>query len=140
MKYLPWGLVVVLAGVLAWSLLAAPLAGAIGTVNMARVVDESARAGELNDLLSERYNELIAEFNLEEEAEEDDASDRGERERRAYAQYLAFRQELEVKFQEEVDRSVQKVAQNRKLKVVIDNDVVRYGGEDLTDEVIKQLK
>lgn len=139
MKYLPWGLVIVLAGALAWSFMAQPMSGAIGTVDMGRVVDESARAQELNDMLSERYDELIAEFNLEGEPEEE-APDRVERERQAYARYLAFRQELEVKFQEEVDRSVQKVAQNKKLKVVIDDDVLRYGGEDLTDEVIKQLK
>lgn len=139
MKYLPWGLVALLALALIWSFWAGAPAESIGTVNLTRIVDESARAQELNQKLNDRYNELITQFNLEEEPEEDDLG-RADRERQAYAEYLAYRQELEVKFQEEVDRIISEVAKNSKVAVVVDEDVVRFGGEDITDEVIRKLK
>lgn len=119
--------------------MARPMQTTIGTVNLARIVDESPRAQELSELLSKRYNELITQFNLGTEPTEEDV-DRAERERLAYSQYLAYRQELEQKFQEEVDRAVREVAKDKRATVVVDDDVVRYGGTDLTDEVIKRLK
>lgn len=139
MKYLPWVLVVVLAALLVWGFVTQPMGATIGTVNLARIVDESPRAQELNELLSKRYDELITEFNLGTEPTEEE-TDRAERERQAYAQYLAYRQELEQEFQEEVDGAVQEVAKSKKVTVVVDEDVVRYGGTDLTGEVIKRLK
>lgn len=139
MKYLPWGLVGILAIVLIWSFWAAPMGETVGTVNMNRVVDESPRAQQLNQMLSDRYNELITEFDLGAEPTEDDL-ERPERERQAYASYLAYRQELEIRFQEEVNKAVGEVAQEKKITVVVDEDIVRYGGKDLSDEVIKRLK
>lgn len=140
MKYLPWILVVILGALAVWGFMAQPMGGSVvGTVNLNRVVDESPRANDLNQLLSTRYNELIAEFNLSEEPTEEDQG-RADRERLAYSKYLAYRQELEQKFQVEVDEAVQEVAKSEKVSVVVDFDVVRYGGKDLTDEVIKRLK
>ena len=115
-----------------------PTGETVGTVNLGRIVDESNRAQTLNQMLSDRYNELITRFNLEAEPTEDDV-DRANRERQAYAEYLAYRQELEGQFQLEVDRVVQEVAQSESVTVVFDEDVVRYGGKDLSDEVIKRL-
>ena len=138
MKYLPWGLVALLAIALVWSFLTGSTGETVGTVNLGRIVDESNRAQALNQMLSDRYNELISRFNLEAEPTEDDL-DRANRERQAYAEYLAYRQELEAQFQVEVDRAVQEVAHAEKVTVVFDWDVVRYGGKDLSDEVIKRL-
>src|SRR5690554_1327261 len=107
----------------------------VGTVNLARIVDESARAQELNRMLSERFEELITRFDLDTEPEEEDV-DRASRERQAYAEYLAYRTELETQFQTEVDGIIKEVAQEQKVTVVLDEDVVRFGGKDITDEVI----
>ncbi|NLJ80941.1 MAG: hypothetical protein GX335_07950 [Firmicutes bacterium] len=139
MKYLPWGLAALLGLALAASLLMPTMANTLGTVDMVRVVDESPRAQELNKMLNDRYNELIRQFNLE-SGEEEEEPDRAERERQAYAEYLAYRQELELTFQEEVDQAVREVARAKKLKTVLDHDVIRYGGLDLTREVIKHLQ
>jgi len=138
-KYLPWGLVALLALALIWSFWAGAPAETIGTVNLTRIVDESARAQNLNQKLNDRYNELITQFNLEEEPDEDDPG-RADRERQAYAEYLAYRQDLEVQFQQETDRVIREVAENSRVSVVVDEDVIRFGGHDLSDEVIKRLK
>lgn len=138
MKYLPWALVGLLAIALVWGLMTRPEPERIGTVNLMRVVDESPRAQELNQMLSDRYQELLTRFDLESEPSEDDV-DRATRERQAYAEYLAYRQELELQLQQEVDAVVKDVAQRQGVTVVLDSDVVRSGGRDLTDEVIRKL-
>lgn len=138
MKYLPWALVGLLALGLVWGLMTRPEPERIGTVNLMRVVDESPRAQELNQMLSDRYQELLTRFDLESEPSEDDV-DRATRERQAYAEYLAYRQELELQLQQEVDAVVKDVAQRQGVTVVLDSDVVRFGGRDLTDEVIRKL-
>ena len=97
MRYLPWGLAGLLAIALIWALMMPPEGETVGTVNLARIVDESARAQELNRMLSERFEELITRFDLDTEPEEEDV-DRASRERQAYAEDLAYRTELETQF------------------------------------------
>lgn len=138
MKYLPWGLAGLLAIALIWALMSSAGGEQIGTVNLARIVEESARAQQLNQMLSDRYNELITRFDLASEPDEEDL-DRPDRERTAYAEYLSYRLELETQFQREVDGVIAEVAKGKKVTLVLDEDVVRYGGQDLTDEVIKGL-
>lgn len=138
MKYLPWGLAGLLAIALIWALMTAPAGETVGTVNLGRIVDESVRAQQLNQMLSDRYNELITRFDLGSEPGEDDV-DRANREREAYSEYLAYRLELESQFQLEVDKVVQEVAERENVTIVLDEDVVRFGGKDLSDEVIKRL-
>ncbi len=138
MKYLPWGLAGLLAIALIWSFMATPAGETVGTINLGRIADESARAHQLNQMLSERFDELITRFDLESEPVEDDV-DRANREREAYSEYLSYRLELEAQFQAEVDAVVQEVAQSEKVTVVLDEDVVRHGGKDLTNEVIRRL-
>ena len=138
MKYLPWGLAGLLAVALIWALTMSPGGEEIGTVNLARIVEESARAQELNQMLSDRHNELITRFDLGAEPDEEDL-DRSERERAAYAEYLSYRLELETQFQREVDEVIAKVAKDKNVALVLDEDVVRFGGQDLTNDVIKGL-
>lgn len=138
MKYLPWGLAGLLAIGLIWALMTAPAGETVGTVNLGRIVDESVRAQQLNQMLSDRYNELITRFDLGSEPGEDDV-DRANREREAYSEYLAYRLELESQFQLEVDKVVQEVAERENVTIVLDEDVVRFGGKDLSDEVIRRL-
>lgn len=128
-----------LAVALAWVLMAGPGREAVGVVNLMRVVDESPRAQELNQMLADRYQELLTRFDLEDEPTEEDV-DRSARERQAYAEYLAYRQELELQLEGEVNAAVKEVAESRGISVVLDSDVIRYGGTDLTDEVIRKLK
>ena len=138
MKYLPWALVGLLAIALFWTLMATPDGEMIGKVNLIRVVDESPRAQQLNQMLADRFEELIEQFNLEEEPTDEDV-DRANRERQAYSEYLAYRQELEMQLQSEVDSVIRRVAERLNITVVVDDDMVRFGARDLSDEVIKEL-
>jgi outer membrane protein len=137
-KYLPWGLAGLLAIALIWALMTSPGGEQVGTVNLGRIVEESVRAQRLNQMLSDRYDELIVRFDLESEPEEEDV-DRADRERSAYAEYLSYRLELETQFQHEVDGVIERVAKRENVTMVLDEDVVRFGGQDLTDDVIREL-
>lgn len=139
MKYLPWVLAGLLALALVWVVFAGVGREQVGVVNLMRIVDESPRAQELNELLAQRYQELLTRFDLEDEPTADDV-DRSTRERQAYAEYLAYRQELELQLENEVNAAVKEVAESRGISVVLDSDVIRFGGTDLTDDVIRKLK
>lgn len=140
MKYLPWVLAGLLAVALIWTLVIAPDEGEkIGVVNLLRVGNESPRAQQLNQMLADHFEELIAQFNLDEEPTEDDV-DRANRERQAYAEHLAYRQELETQLQSEVDSVIKQVADRLNITVVVDYDVVRFGGIDISDDVIRELR
>lgn len=138
-KYLPWVAIVLLGAALAWALWGTSADPQIGVVDLVQIIDESPRAQELNRMLMERYNELVAELNktVDEETPEEE---RAEQERQAYAAYLAYRQELETQLQVEVDEAVRAVANDKGIKLVVDSDVVRFGGVDLSSEVIARLK
>jgi Skp family chaperone for outer membrane proteins len=118
--------------------MASPGGEQIGTVNLGRIAEESARAQQLNQMLSDRYDELVTRFDLGSEPEEEDV-DRADRERSAYAEYLSYRLELETQFQHEVDGVIERVAKRENVTMVLDEDVVRVGGQDLTDDVIREL-
>lgn len=141
MKYLPWILGALLIMGLAAVLLTNPLQPRVGTIDIGRVIDESPRARELNQQLTDRYNELIDDIQADEEHSEGLAEEeQAEREREAYSEYLRFRQELEEQFEREVQNAVRDVAQAKRLTVVIDEDVVRFGGVDISDEIIQRLR
>lgn len=48
-------------------------------------------------------------------------------------------QELMERLNKQLDEAVKKVAESRKLSLVLDKQVIRFGGKDITEEVIKQL-
>ncbi len=138
MKYLPWlvtallGLLIV--GLLMWS----PQGSIIGVINMGQIIEGSPKARELNLELSQRYNLLLDEIRTGEEGLDEAAQ--ADRERQVYAEYLRFRQELEEQFQIELDRAIASVANELNINMVVDEDVVRFGGKDITREIIAKLQ
>ncbi len=138
-KYLPWIAVILLGAALAWLLWGPASEPQVGVIDLIRIVDESPRAQELNRMLMERYNELVEELTaaVDEETPEEELANQ---ERQAYAEYLAYRQELEAQLQAEVDQAVRQVAKDKGIALVVDSDVVRFGGVDISSEVIARLK
>ena len=49
------------------------------------------------------------------------------------------RQELTEPLQKSVEESVKKVAEQKGLSVVLEKGAVVYGGQDITQDVIKQI-
>lgn len=140
MKYLPWLLTALLAGALIWVLSTqAVTVNNVGLIDMGKILSESQYAQRLNDQLSEKYDQLVAQLQASAESEEIDEEKKAEQDRALYAEYLRFRQELETQFQAALDRAIAEAAGDANLQLVLDVDLVRFGGRDISDQIIKRL-
>lgn len=138
MKYISWLLAALLLSIiLSFSMRSPQPTLEIGLVNMGKIIDESPRAKQMTEQLTQRYNELLAEVQVKREEMDEEAQ--AELERSAYAAYLKFRQELETQFQIALDEAIANVAEAKNIKIVVDEELVRYGGKDLSSEVIRRL-
>lgn len=140
MKYLPWLLTALLAGALIWVLSTqAVIVNNVGLIDMGKILSESQYAQRLNDQLSEKYDQLVAQLQASAESEDIDEEKKAEQDRALYAEYLRFRQELETQFQAALDRAIAEAAGDANLQLVLDVDLVRFGGRDISDQIIKRL-
>ncbi len=140
-RYIPWLLTALLAIGLIWVLAqeALPI-NQVGIIDMGRILSDSQYAQRLNDQMLEKYEQLIANLNVEVDRAELNETDSVEQERMIYAEYLRFRQELESDFQAALNKAIEEIAVAEKLQLVLDEDLVRYGGKDISSEVIKKLR
>ncbi|HHX01563.1 MAG TPA: hypothetical protein GX739_02705 [Firmicutes bacterium] len=140
MKYIPWLLAACLVLALIWVLSSqAVTLSNVGLIDMGKILSESQYAQRLNDQLSEKYDQLVSQLQATAESAEIDENEKAEQDRAIYAEYLRFRQELETQFQAALDRAIAEVADEANLQLVLDFDLVRYGGKDISDAIIKRL-
>ena len=141
MSKVPWS---VIAGI---AIVAALAAGTrwlrspgsnVGVVDLARIVAESPLAQRYEKQLADKYKELQTQ--LEEEKTNLDEQSREAREKELMAEYLKLKQELEGKLEKEIDEALAAIARQRNLGIVVYKEAVRYGGEDVTGDVVKALK
>ncbi|NLY30027.1 MAG: OmpH family outer membrane protein [Firmicutes bacterium] len=141
MSKVPWS---VIAGI---AIIAALAAGTmwlrspgsnVGVVDLARIVAESPLAQRYEKQLADKYKELQTQ--LEEEKTNLDEKGREAREKELMAEYLQLKQELEGKLEKEIDEALANIARQKNLGVVVYREAVRYGGQDVTGDVVKALK
>lgn len=107
----------------------------LGVIDISRIVNESALAKRYQEQLNRRYEELVSALK-----QEKDPQELQKKREAAYAEYQRFKEQLEQKLNREVDAAVKQVAERRRLAAVLFKESVRYGGEEITDEVISLLK
>jgi len=140
MKYIPWLLAACLALALIWALSAQTVnVNHVGLIDMGKILSESKYAQRLNEQLTDKYDQLVAQLQASAESEDLSDDEKAEQDRAIYAEYLRFRQELESQFQAALDRAIAEAASEAGLQLVLDVDLVRYGGKDISDEIIKRL-
>lgn len=140
MKYIPWLLAACLALALIWALSALTVnVNHVGLIDMGKILSESKYAQRLNEQLTDKYDQLVAQLQASAESEDLSDDEKAEQDRAIYAEYLRFRQELESQFQAALDRAIAEAAGEAGLQLVLDVDLVRYGGKDISDEIIKRL-
>jgi len=128
-------LVALIAGT-AWSL--REQGNDVGVIDLGRVVARSPLAQRYEKQLAEKYEELQAQ--LEKEKTNLDEESRKAREKELMAEYLRLKQELEGKLEKQIDEALETIAKQKNLGIVVYKESVRYGGKDVTDEVVKALK
>lgn len=130
------GLLVVFLAVMVVSSGCWPWGPRVGKIDITRIVNESPRAKKYQEQLNARYESLVAGLQQNGLSEEE----LKRRKEEAYAEYQRLKSELEARLDREITAEVQRLAREKSLSVVLFKEAVRYGGIDLTDDVIARLK
>ncbi|TDX59192.1 OmpH family outer membrane protein [Orenia marismortui] len=110
----------------------------VGVINQDRIWTESAKAKEYQSELNTKIEGIQDRYKdeLENLSEEEQVKKHEE----AYKEINNIQTELKEKFRQEIQSVVEEIAKTKNLDIVLNKEDVRYGGIDLTDEVIKKLK
>lgn len=109
----------------------------VGVIDLGKVVAKSPLAQRYEQQLAEKYSELRKR--LEEEATKLDEEARKAREKELMGEYLELKQELEGRLEKQIDEALGKITQDKDLAVILYKESVRFGGIDVTEDVIKAL-
>jgi len=109
----------------------------IGYVHMARAVGSHPRRQASERALQEFFQAKQREF--QQRTKGMNAVQRQELDRQLQQQFISKREELIGGLDKDLRSAVEKVAQERGVGIVLDRNVVLYGGTDLTDAVIAKL-
>lgn len=141
----PWWLAAAGAVVIAAVVVLAVWAGApavgqsfsIGYVDMQKALEGHPRRASSERALQEFFQAKQREF--QQRSRGLSAVQRQELDRQLQQQFLTKREELFSGLDKDIRQSVEKVAADRGVSIVLDRTVVLYGGTDLTDAVVAQL-
>lgn len=134
------GAVVLLVLITAAVWQSAPVVGqsfSIGFVDMNRVFENHPRKAASERALSEFAQAKTREF--QERAKTLSAAQRLDLDRQLQEQFSQKREELRSGLTQDIRAIVDKVGHDRGISIILDRQVVLYGGVDLTDAVIAQL-
>lgn len=109
----------------------------IGYVDMQKALDSHPRRQASERALQDFFQSKQREF--QERSKGMAATQRQELDRRLQQQFIQKREELLGGLDKDIRTAVEKVAKDRGVSIVLDRNVVLYGGTDLTDAVIAQL-
>ena len=131
------GSVVALALTQTGSVASAASSGSVGVVNQQEVFSSHPDLNNIRTQMQTFAQEVQKEY-------EEKSSGMSDQEKQDYARQCAQRvqqkeQELLEPVMTAIEAAVKKVADNKGLAVVITKDAVVYGGQDITQDVIKEL-
>jgi outer membrane protein len=136
------GAVVVIA-VAAWGLTATGAAAigqplTIGYVEMQRALDNHPRRPSAEEALNQFARARMTQ--VQQQARGRSQAEQIRLTQRAQEEILQRRAELLTKLDKDIRTAVAKVAREAGVMIVLDRSVVLYGGRDLTEPVIKELR
>ncbi len=110
---------------------------AIGYADMQRALDNHPRKTPSERTLQEFFQAKQQEF--QQRSKGMSAAQRQELDRRLQQEFIQRRQELLSGLDKDIRTAVERVAKAQSISIVLDRNVVLFGGTDLTDLVIKDL-
>jgi outer membrane protein len=110
----------------------------VGVIDQDRVWTESTKAKQYQQELNAKIEEVQQRYQKEIEglSQEEQVNKYQE----TYQEINNLRDELKEKFQNEVKGVIEEIIKEQKVDIVLNKQDVKYGGIDLTDEVIKNLE
>lgn len=109
---------------------------AVGIIDVDQVVAKSQQAQKYQEQLSAKGKELTERL----QGSQATGEAKEKEQQQAYNEFIQTKQELEQKLDQDMQKAVEEVAKEKKLTTVLFKKDVRYGGVDITEEVIEKLK
>jgi outer membrane protein len=103
----------------------------VAVVDQDQLWGQSKKAQNYQEQLNAKVEELKQDYNPETEKET--------KQEDAYQQINEYRQQLKEKFRADIARTVKNIAEEQGYDLVLNKDEIRYGGEDITKEVLDKL-
>lgn len=108
----------------------------IGVIDVNEIIAKSSTAKKYQEQLSAKGKELTQRLQSSKLAGEEKQKEQ----QQAYNEFIQTKQDLESKLDQEIKAGVEKVAKEKNLQAVLFKKDVRYGGIDITQEVIKKMQ
>ena len=113
-------------------------ATAVGVFDVNKVMTESPKIKQFQEQLNAKGKELSEK--LEKEKAGISEAEFQKRQEAAYAEFLKGKQELETQVDTSIKQTIEEVAKEKKLGVVLYKNGVAQGGVDITDDVLKKMQ
>ncbi len=110
----------------------------VGVLNVEKVMAESPKVKGLQDQLNNRGKELSDQ--LEKDKASISAEEYQKRQEAAYGEFLKIKQDLENQIDNSIKQTLEQVAKEKKIGVVLYKNGVAQGGIDITEDVLKKMQ
>lgn len=110
----------------------------VGVIDVNKVMTDSPKVKQFQDQLNAKGKELSDQ--LEKDKASLSPADFQKKQETLYAEFMKTKQDMESQIDASIKQTLDGIAKNKKLSVVLYKNGVAQGGTDITDEVIKQLQ
>jgi outer membrane protein len=110
----------------------------IGVVDVNKVVSDSPKLKAMQEELNTKGKELSDQ--LEKDKASMPAEEFQKKQQEVYNQFMQVKQDMESQFDTTMKQTLEQVAKDKKLGVILYKNGVAQGGTDVTDDVIKKLQ
>lgn len=109
----------------------------VAVVDQQQLWEQSEQAKEYQQQLNNKVEALKEKYNTEIKDLSD--ADKEAKQQEVYQEINDLREQLKEQFRQDIAQAVKKIAQKQDYDIVLNKDEVRFGGEDITSEVLNQL-
>ena len=109
----------------------------VGFVDMEKVVKESPKVKTLQDQLDAKEKEIMEKMQKEQSGDQAEAQ---QKQQALAGEYRQLQKQVGEQFESDLKKTLEQIAQEKKLTVILYKREVAQGGIDVTDEVLKRLQ
>ena len=112
--------------------------GNIGVVDVNKVMTDSPKVKQFQDQLNVKGKALTDE--LAKEKTTLSPADFQKKQETVYGEFMKTKQDMEKQVDDSIKQTLEQIAKDKKLSIVLYKNGVAQGGTDITDEVIQKLQ
>lgn len=112
--------------------------GNVGVIDVNKVMAESPKVKQFQEQLNAKGKELSDQ--LEKDKATLSAADFQKKQESLYAEFMKTKQDMESQIDSSIKQTLEGIAKDKKMGVILYKNGVAQGGTDITDEVIQKLQ